>query len=67
MPGWVIYELVSFVLNVGFGVFIFRYIRSYMEAEPAYFAVDVEGVERWFCELCGKEEGACARCEEVVV
>ena len=67
MRAFWIYELVSFVLNVGFGVFIFRYIRSFLEAEPAYFAVDVEGVERWFCELCGKEEGACARCEEVVV
>lgn len=61
------YEVVSFVLNVGFGVFLFRYIRGVLEAEPAYFAVEVEGKERWFCELCGKEEGACERCEEVAV
>lgn len=28
---------------------------------------DVNGADRWFCEVCGKEEGECARCYEVEI
>ena len=47
---------------------MFRWMAN--EADPevlGYEIHDVDGVERYFCEVCAKEEGDCARCYETEV
>lgn len=44
----------------------FRWMAN--EADPPIVGFErheVDGEDRWFCEVCGKEEGECARCYEV--
>lgn len=47
---------------------MFRWMAN--DADPeliGYERHEVDGEDRWFCEVCGKEEGECARCYEVEV
>jgi hypothetical protein len=57
--GWVV---------IGIALVVYRKIMNRIDPVTRFYERHVvNGAERWFCELCGKEEGDCPRCNEAVV
>lgn len=58
----------AFILVVAVILGAWRGVINKIDPELiGYERREINGVDRWFCEVCGKEEGECARCYEVEI
>lgn len=57
-----------FMVGAGFVLATWRRVMDWASPiDMGYEIHNIDGVERYFCEVCAKEEGDCPRCYETEV